>query len=445
MRARWRGASRLAAGVLIATLGAACSPSGDAATTTTGQTGAPTTSPPTSTTLPSVLPGSGTIPLAELADVQRADDIVGTAERALRAWSDVPAECSPSRAEALATRDQFIRVATYLERARGAVRDLRDTAAFKRLIDLEASYRTYAATRTFIVCGESTGIAANSPATSTTIVGGTAAGLTAGGIAEVDLTIDGDPKVDQEFTVADLGAPCDGIGANTTFLVSAQDSSGRWVIVDVIVDKTGLTSAAVIPTRAGPGAIEYLAYCGTLDKRHGVTTFRVRPTGDTTTTSPTPTTITGDAPLVVIEIPTTSGSVLVDPRATEVAVEPKSVTAFLAANDAVGGVVIARLNLGDWIALRENEVTWIPAGPGDEGLETRIVGARNAVERTVEVVAPSTTTTTSTALAVSSSSSAVTVAESTPNDEDDATLWVIVVLVTVAALTVLFSRLRLRR
>jgi hypothetical protein len=39
----------------------------------------------------------------------------------------------------------------------------------------------------------------------------------------------------------------------------------------------------------------------------------------------------------------------------------------------------------------------------------------------------------------------VTVAESTPNDEDDATLWVIVVLVTVAALTVLFSRLRLRR
>jgi hypothetical protein len=148
---------------------------------------------------------------------------------------------------------------------------------------------------------------------------------------------------------------------------------------------------------------------------------------------------------VVIEIPTTSGSVLVDPRAAEVAVEPKSVTAFLAANDAVGGVVIARLNLGDWIALRENEVTWIPAGPGDEGLETRIVGARNAVERTVEVVEPSTTTTTSTAVAVSSSSSAVTVAESTPNDEDDATLWVIVVLVTVAALTVLFSRLRLRR
>ena len=445
MTARLRGASRLAAGFLIAALGAACSPSGDAATTTLGPTEPSTTALPTTTTLPSVLPGSGTIPLAELADVLRADDIVATAERALGAWTDTPAECSPSRAEALATRDQFIRVATYLERARGATRDLRDTAAFRRLIELEASYRNDAATRTFVVCGESTGILATSPATSTTIAGGTAQGLTAGGIAEVDLTINGDPKVDQEFTVADLGAPCDGIGANTTFLVSSQDASGRWVITDVIVDKTGLTSTAVIPTRAGPGAIEYLAYCGTLDKRHGVTTFRVRPTGDTTTTSPTSTTVAAGTPLVVVEIPATGGRVVVDPRATEVAVEPKSVTAFLAANDSVGGVVIARLNLGDWIALRENEVTWLPVGPGDEGLETRIVGARNAAERTIEVVSPSTTTTTSTTVVLSSPPTTLSVSTSTPNDEDDATLWVIVVLVTVAALTVMFSRLRLRR
>lgn len=423
---------------------AACSPAGDALPTTTG---GPTTTPTTTTTttLPSVLPVDGTIPLPGLAEVARGDDLVATAERALRAWTDVAAECDTSRAEALASRDQFIRVATYLERVRGAARDLRDTVAFKRLIEIEASYRTYAATRTFVVCGESTGIAADSPATSTTIAGGTPKGLTAGGIVEVDLTITGDPKVDQEFTVSDLGAPCDGIGANTTFLVSAQDGSGRWVITDVIVDKTGLTSAAVIPTRAGPGAIEYLAYCGTLDKRHGVTTYRVRPTGDTTTTAPAPSTTVAGAPLVVVELPPATRRVIVDPRATEVAVEPASVSAFLAANEAEGGVVIARLNLGDWVALRESAVTWIPVGPGDEGLEARIVGARTAVEQTVDVVAPSTTTTTTTIVETSSSSTVAAPSQAPTNDDSDTTLWVLIVLVTVAALTVLLSRLRLRR
>lgn len=435
----WRPTRPLATLAIVAL--AACGSSSGANPTTTGA--GPTTTVAPTTTLPSMLPSSGTIPLARIADVVRGDDLVVTAERALQAWRDVPAECHPSKAEALAARDQFIRVETYLGKVRGAARDLRNASAFKGLIAVEAAYQSYAASREFVVCGESTAVESSSPATSTTIVGGTAKGLAAGGVVEVDLTITGTPKVDREFTVADVGAPCDGLGANTTFLVNSQDSSGRWVITDVIVDAEGATNAAVVPTRAGPGAIEYLAYCGTLDKRHGVVTYRVSPTGDTTTTQPAPTTTDPAALLHVVALDDGS-SVVLDPRATEVAVEPESVAAFLKANDAEGGVVIARLNLGDWVALRDTGVTWIPVGPGDDGLELRVVGAKVAVKQTLRVTAPSTTTT-STTTAEPSSTTITSPATSETGDDEDTTLWVIIGLVVVAMLTVLASRLRLRR
>jgi len=440
MTARRRRATQLAAMVAIAML-AACGSSGEANPTTTSETPATTTAP--TTTLASMLPASGTIPLAQIGDVVRADDLVATAQRALQAWRDAPAECLPSKAEALAARDQLLRVGTYLGKVRAAAGDLLSAAAFKGLIDVEAAYRSYVASRSFIVCGESRAIESSSPATSTTIVGGSAKGLAAGGVVEVDLTITGTPKVDREFTVADVGTPCDGLSANTTFLVNAQDASGRWVITDVIVDAEGTTSAAVIPTRAGAGAIEYLAYCGTLDKRHGVTTYRVSPTGDTTTTQPSPTTTDPSTPLQVIALDENS-SVVVDPRAVEVAVEPESVTAFLAANEAEGGVVIARLNLGDWVALRDSGVTWVPVGPGDDGLELRIVGAKVAVEKTLRVTAPSTSTSSSSTTQPSSTTITTAVRNETGGDEDT-TLWVIIGLVVVATLTVLASRLRLRR
>ena len=434
----WRPTRPLATLAIVAL--AACGSSSGANPTTTGA--GPTTTVAPTTTLPSMLPSSGTIPLARIADVVRGDDLVVTAERALQAWRDVPAECHPSKAEALAARDQFIRVETYLGKVRGAARDLRNASAFKGLIEVETAYRSYAASREFIVCGESKAIESSSPATSTTIVGGTAKGLAAGGVVEVDLTITGTPKVDREFTVADVGAPCDGLSANTTFLVNSQDSSGRWVITDVIVDAEGATNAAVVPTRAGPGAIEYLAYCGTLDKRHGVVTYRVSPTGDTTTTQPASTTTDPSTPLHVVALDDGS-SVVVDPRATEVAVEPESVTAFLSANDAEGGVVIARLNLGDWVALRDTGVTWIPVGPGDDGLELRVVGAKVAMKQTLRVTAPSTSTTSTTTAEPST-----TITSSPPgetDDDEDTTLWIIIGLVVVATLTVLASRLRLRR
>jgi len=424
--------------VAIAML-AACGSSGEANPTTTSETPATTTAP--TTTLASMLPASGTIPLAQIGDVVRADDLVATAQRALQAWRDAPAECLPSKAEALAARDQLLRVGTYLGKVRAAAGDLLSAAAFKGLIDVEAAYRSYVASRSFIVCGESRAIESSSPATSTTIVGGSAKGLAAGGVVEVDLTITGTPKVDREFTVADVGTPCDGLSANTTFLVNAQDASGRWVITDVIVDAEGTTSAAVIPTRAGAGAIEYLAYCGTLDKRHGVTTYRVSPTGDTTTTQPSPTTTDPSTPLQVVALDENS-SVVVDPRAVEVAVEPESVTAFLAANEAEGGVVIARLNLGDWVALRDSGVTWVPVGPGDNGLELRIVGAKVAVEKTLRATAPSTSTSSTSTTQPSSTTITTAVRNETSGDEDT-TLWVIIGLVVVATLTVLASRLRL--
>jgi len=440
MTVRRQRATQLGMTLAIAVI-AACGPSGGANPTTTSA--GPTTTVAPTTTLPSMLPSSGTIPLAKIADVARGDDLVVTAERALQAWRDVPAECHPSKAEALAARDQFIRVETYLGKVRGAARDLRSAYAFKGLIEVEAAYRSYAASREFIVCGESKAVESSSPATSTTIVGGTAKGLAAGGVVEVDLTITGTPKVDREFIVADVGAPCDGLSANTTFLVNSQDASGRWVITDVIVDAEGATNAAVVPTRAGPGAIEYLAYCGTLDKRHGVVTYRVSPTGDTTTTQPAPTTTDPAALLHVVALDDGS-SVVVDPRANEVAVEPESVTAFLSANDAEGGVVIARLNLGDWVALRDTGVTWIPVGPGDDGLELRVVGAKVAVKQTLRVTAPSTSTTSSTTT-IQSSTTAASPATSETGDDEDTTLWVIIGLVVVATLTVLASRLRLRR
>ena len=419
----------------------ACGDSGGAVPTTT-VSGSTTTVAPT-TTLPSQLPATGTIPLAEIGDVERGDDLIATAQRALQAWRDAPVECHPSKAEALAARDQFIRVETYLSKVRGAARDLRSASAFKGLIEVEAAYRSYASSREFIVCGESKAVEASSPATSTTVAGGTPTGLTAGGVVEVDLTITGTPKVDREFTVADVGAPCDGLSANTTFLVNSQDASGRWIITDVIVDAEGATSATVIPTRAGPGAVEYLAYCGTLDKRHGVVTYRVSPTGDTTTTQPVPTTTDPSTPLQVVAL-TDEPSVVIDARATEVAVEPESVTAFLDANQAAGGVVIARLNLGDWVALRDSGVTWVPVGPGDDGLELRIVGAKVAVERTIRVSTPSTSTT-ATSVAEPVSTTTVTAAPTETGGDNDTTLWVIIVLVAAATLTVFGSRLRLRR
>ncbi|MFM7745896.1 MAG: hypothetical protein ACKO8T_09580 [Actinomycetota bacterium] len=440
MTARRRRATQLAAMVAIAML-AACGSSGEANPTTTSEPPATTTAP--ATTLASMLPASGTIPLAQIGDVVRADDLVATAQRALQAWRDAPAECLPSKAEALAARDQLLRVGTYLGKVLGAAGDLLSAAAFKGLIDVEAAYRSYVASRSFIVCGESRAIESSSPATSTTIVGGSAKGLAAGGVVEVDLTITGTPKVDREFTVADVGTPCDGLSANTTFLVNSQDASGRWVITDVIVDAEGTASAAVIPTRAGAGAIEYLAYCGTLDKRHGVVTYRVSPTGDTTTTQPSPTTTDPSTPLQVVALDENS-SVVVDPRAVEVAVEPESVTAFLAANEAEGGVVIARLNLGDWVALRDSGVTWVPVGPGDDGLELRIVGAKVAVEKTLRVTAPSTSTSSSSTTQPSSTTITTAVRNETGGDEDT-TLWVIIGLVVVATLTVLASHLRLRR
>ena len=423
---------------------AACGSSGDTEPTTT--TADPTTTVATTTTVASMLPVSGTIPLAQISDVERGDDLVGTAQRALEAWRGVAAECHPSRAEALAARDQFIRVETYIRKVRSAARDLRSTTAFKSLIEVEAAYRSYAASREFIVCGESKAIESSSPATTTTIVGGSAQGLAAGGVVEVDLTITGTPKVDREFTVADVGAPCDGIGANTTFLVNSQDAAGRWVITDVIVNDKGSTTASIIPTRAGSGAIEYLAYCGTLDKRHGVTTYRVSPTGDTTTTQPAPTTTDPSTPLQVVALDSPA-PVVIDPRAGEVAVEPESVTAFLAANEAVGGVVIARLNLGDWVALRDSGVTWVPVGPGDDGLELRIVGAKVAVAQTFPVSAPSTSVSSpsSTSSTQPPSTSSVPDATADSDSDKDITLWVLIILVVVATLTVFGSRLRLRR
>ena len=443
MAARRRGASGLVAGLAMVVMVSSCSsPSVDESASSIVPSS--TTTPPTTTTVPSLLPPDGTIPLADLANARRAGDLIETARRAVATWEDSPVECYESKAEALAARDQFARVATYLAKARIAARELADASAFKETIAIEAAYRTYAATRRFVTC-KAAAAQTNPSATTTTVEGGTTKGLTAGGVVEVDLTIGGNPVVDQEFTVSDAGAACDGVGANTTFLVSSQDAAGRWVITDVVVNTDGATSAVVIPPRAGSGAIEYLAYCGTQDKRHGVTTFRVRPTGDTTTTAPTPTTTEPDSPLVVVDLPLDDDTVLVDPRATEVAIEPESVSKFLAASGAEGGVVVARVNLGDWIALRENQVSWLPVGPGDEGLETKIVGAKTPVERTIRVAAPTTTTTSTVAVATSVPPTTVNRASDSSSSETDSTIWVIAILLGLATVAVATTRARQRR
>jgi len=443
MAARRRGASGLVAGLVVVVMASSCSsPAADESARSTLPSS--TTPPTTTTTIPSLLPSEGTIPLPELANARLADDLIQTARRAVAAWEDSPVECYESKAEALAARDQFARVATYLAKTRIAARDLGDVTAFKDTIAVEAAYRTYAATRRFITC-KAAAAQAKPSGTTTTVVGGTTKGLTAGGVVEVDLTINGNPVVDQEFTVSDAGAPCDGVGANTTFLVSSQDATGRWVITDVVVNTDGATSAIVIPPRAGSGAIEYLAYCGTQDKRHGVTTYRVRTTGDTTTTAPPPTTTNPDAPLVVIDLPLDDGTLLVDSRATEVAIEPESVTKFLAASGAEGGVVVARLNLGDWIALREGQVSWLPVGPGDEGLETKIVGAKTPVERTIRVTAPTTTTTSTLPVATSALPATDEPTSGGSSSETDSTIWVIAILLGLATLAVATTRARQRR
>ena len=431
---------------ILATSCSADSPEQRTAPEAESSTTSPVTAPSTTTTLPSILPPEGTIPLPLLKDALRTDDLVASSQRAVAAWKDSPVECYPSRAEALAARDQFARVAKYLANARTAARALASVTAFKDVIALEAEHRTDAATREFLTCdGKSVGTV-SATTLPKAIAGDVATGLAAGGTVEVPLNLAGTPAVDQEFTVADPGTPCDGLGANTTFLVNSQDSSGRWVLTDVIVDNGGATLASVTPSRAGPGAIEYLAYCGTADKRHGVVTYNVRPLGDTTTTAAPPATTSSDpeAPLVVIELPTDNGDLVVDTRATEVAVEPESVTNYLAANDAVGGIVIARLNLGDWVALRETQVTWVPVGPGTEGLETRIVGSKARVDKTIAVTAPSTTTT-SLAQTTSLPPSSAPATSGSPTSSDDTTIRVIVVLLLLAVSSVMLSRLRLRR
>lgn len=439
---RWR-APVLLAGVAVVSMASSCSsPSVD--TTARSTVPAATTSSTTTTTTPSVLPTEGTIPLADLGTARRGTDLVESARRAVATWQDSPVECYESKAEALAARDQFARVGTYLAKSRIAARDLADASAFKETIAIEGEYRTYAATRRFITC-KAAAAQAKPSGTTTTVAGGTTKGLAAGGVVEVNLSVAGNPAVDQEFTVADTGAPCDGNGANTTFLVSSQDAAGRWVIADVIVNNDGETSTPIIPTRAGSGAIEYLAYCGTQDKRHGVTTFRVRATGDTTTTSPSPTTTNAGTPLVVVDLPLDDTAVVVDPRATEVAVEPESVTKFLTASGTEGGVVVARLNAGDWVALREGQVSWLPIGPGEAGLEMKIVGAKTPVDRTIQVTAPSTTTT-STLPTATTLPPTTTVRTANPSSsETDSTIWVIGVLLGLATVAVATARARQRR
>lgn len=443
---RW--APRLLVGLVLAAPLAGCSASESSRPPSTVQADPVTTvaQSTTTTTVPSILPVEGTIPLAGLADARRGDDLTATAQRALAVWRDAPVECYPSKAEASAARDQFARVATYLGAVRAAARVLADVPSFKEAIATEAAYRDFAATRPFVVCNAPTRPSVGAP--TTTMAGGTTKGLAAGGVVEITLALSGDPAADREFTVSDAGAACDGVSANTTFLVSSQDASGRWAITDVIVNPNGATSATIIPARAGAGAIEYLAYCGTQDKRHGVVTYRVRPTGDTTTTAPAPTTTDPTAPLVVLDLPVDDTAVAIDPRATEVAVEPEVVREFLTTSGADGGVVLARINLGEWVALREEQVTWVPIGPGNDGLETKIVGAKAPVERTIRLTEPSTTTSSTSSSTIAPDGASTTLV-ATPlasrRSPVDRTMLVIGVLLGCAVLAVVLSRARMRR
>lgn len=449
--ARWGlratvGRGGIATSLLILVGLSACGTSTFESGASTSTTTEETTS--TSSTVPSILPSQGTIPGADLEDAANPADIIATAQRALAEWTTTQTPCYPSKAEALAARDQFARVATYLTKARLAARAIQSLAAFKEVITVEADYRDIAGTLTFVSCDAGTPKSKKdkTKSTTTTTPEGNTNGLTAGGVAEVDLSMSGNPKVDSTFTVADLGAPCDGLSANTTFLVSSRDASGRWVITDVVTRAKGETSAVITPTRAGPGAIEYLAYCGTADKRHGVTTFNVKAAGDTTTTAPTPTTTNPMARLVVLDLPTgKTTNITIEPGTTEVAVEPATVAAYLAQADALGGVVVARLNQGDWVALSSSSVTWLPVGTGDAGLDVRVVGAKAAVETSFKVEAPTPTTIASTTTAVTTPTEAKENGAGNSDSKRDTTLWVVLILVGLAAFFVVLTRLAQRR
>ena len=396
----------------------------------------------TSTTIPSILPATGTIPGTDLESATNPADIVATAERSVAGWTSTTTPCYPSKAEALAARDQFARVASYLAKARLAARSISNLGAFKSIITIEADYRKVASKITFVSCDAGTPAAKSdkTKSTTTTSPGGSTDGLAAGGVAEVDLTVSGTPKVDSTFTVSDLGAPCDGLSANTTFLVSAKDATGRWIITDVITQDDGATSGVITPTIAGQGAVEYLAYCGTSDKRHGVTTFNVKPVGDTTSVPPSATTTDPNAPLVVLDFPSeASGAIDLPASVTEVAIEPSTVLTYLSQTESIGGVVVARLNGGDWVALATTGVTWLPVGKGKASFELRVVGAKSVLSTSYKVSTVTTSTLAAPTTTMSGSDDTVVTAPGTPSNRDT-TLWVILALIGLAAFFVVAAR-----
>lgn len=426
--------------VALATLGlAACGSSSLGSLPTTTSAG-PTTS--TSTTIASILPPDGTIAGADLEAAINPNDIIATARRALATWTSTSTPCYPSKAEALAARDEFARLAAYFAKARTAARTIANLSAFKEVIGIETQYRQLAGKLTFVSCnkGDAETTGDKTKSTTTTSPAGNTKGLAAGGVAEVQLTISGTPKVESQFTVADTGSPCDGLSANTTYLVNSRDATGRWVITDVVTNTDGATSAVITPSRPGLAAIEYLAYCGTSDKRHGVITFSVKAKGDTTTSAPAPTTTNPTAPLVVFELPIDKSSKpMLTSSATEVAIEPDSVEAYLGAYQAEGGVVIARINEGDWVALSSAAVSWVPVGTGTSKLDVRIVGAKSAVQQSYSVDTPPTTTVarklpTSTTVADESGT------PGSNTHHTDTTLWVIIILMALAVVFVVAAR-----
>ena len=440
--------SRLCAATLFSLLvlvSAACG-------TSSFDSGAPTTAATsstssTSTTVASILPATGTIPGADLETATNPADIVATADRSVADWTSAETPCYPSKAEALAARDQFARVASYLAKARMAARSISNIAVFKSIIAIELDYREIAAKITFVSCDAGTPAAKSdkTKSTTTTSPGGSTNGLAAGGVTEVDLTVSGTPKVDSTFTISDLGTPCDGLSANTTFLVNARDAAGRWIITDVVTHDDGATSAVITPTLVGPGAVEYLAYCGTSDKRHGVATFNVKPVGDSTSVPPPVPTTDPDAPLVVLDLPSNSGgSISLPTNVAEVAVEPATVLTYLSQTESIGGVVVARLNGGDWVALSTTGVTWVPVGTGKPDLEVRVVGAKSALTNSFKVSAVTTSTVTrATTNPNASEDTAVNGAGVEPTSgtsRRDMTLWVILVLIGLAVFFVVVTR-----
>ena len=444
----FRANSRFCGLTLLFTLSVALAACG----TSSFNSGAPTTTlshstTSTSTTIPSILPATGTIPGTDLESATNPADIVTTADRSVAGWTSTTTPCYPSKAEALAARDQFARVASYLAKAHLAARSISNLGAFKSIIAIEADYRKVASKITFVSCDAGTPAAKSdkTKSTTTTTPGGNTNGLTAGGVAEVQLVVSGTPKVDSTFTVADLGAPCDGNGANTTFLVSAKDSTGRWIITDVVTDEAGATSGVITPTLAGSGAVEYLAYCGTADKRHGVTTFNVKAVGDTTSLPPAPTTTNPDAPLFVVELPAgANGSIPIPSNVSEVAIEPATVLTYLSETESIGGVVVARMNGGDWVALSTTGVTWIPVGNGKPDFEVRVVGAKSALTTSFKV-STVTTSTLATPTTTLKETDDTVAAESGDAQNRDTTLWVILVLIGLAAFFVVLGRAAQRR